>query len=433
MMRHEGCKNVLMVGFHFPPSTLSSGHLRFLAFTKYLPSLGWNPIVLTARANIYERSDPATVDMIPPDMRVYRPFSLDARRHMGFRGKYPSLLARPDRWISWWPTAVFSGLRIMRKYRVHAIWSTYPIMTAHVVARTLSRMGDIPWIADFRDPVASSVAEQDRATVASQMAWEQRVLSRAACSVFTTPGAARLSARSYPQAFSQGRIRCIPNGYDEDDFAGLVAEPASTEGGPLHFVHAGILYPDGRNPSAFFHALAALRRSGSLKPGTIRVTLRGSGAEEIYEKEIKKLGLTDMVFLSPFLPYKEVLEEQSKAAGLLLFQGDRYDSQIPAKLYEYLRLGKPIFSLVGERGDTAAVLREAGGATIAPLNDPILIGKRFLTFIDVARAHGAGAFVRQNVQQYSREHAAELLAKVLNDVSGTGADVSGSARGAFLG
>jgi hypothetical protein len=412
----EGRKDVLMVGFHFPPSTLSSGHLRLLAFAKYLPSFGWNPVVLTARGNIYERSDPASISTIPPDVEVHRAFALDARRHMGIGGKYPSWLARPDRWVSWWPAAVLSGLHLIKRHRIRAIWSTYPIMTAHCVAHSLSRLSGLPWIADFRDPVASSVSGKDSATVTSQMRWEQRVMSRAACSVFTTPSAAQLCASHYSDAFAEGRIRCIPNGYDEDDFNGLAVEHSPTEAEPLHFVHAGVLYTEGRNPSPFFHALAALRRSGALKAGDIHVTLRASGNEASYESEIRHLGLADMVSLAPFLPYKRALEEQAAAAGLLLFQGGRYDHQIPAKLYEYLRLGKPIFGLVGERGDTAAVLREVGG-TIAPWDDAAVIEKRFSAFIDTIHANKIASSVKRDVQQYSREHTTRLLADVLNDIS----------------
>lgn len=242
-------------------------------------------------------------------------------------------------------------------------------------------------------------------------------MSRAACAVFTTPGAARLCADLYPILSAEGRIRCIPNGYDEADFRGLPAEPLPAEARPLHFVHAGVLYPKGRNPSSFFHALAALRRSGALESRAVRVTLRASGFEEIYRKEIEQLGLTDIVTIAPFLPYKDALAEQSQAAGLLLFQGDRYDHQIPAKLYEYLRLGRPIFGLVGERGDTAAVLRKAGGAMIAPLDNPSAIERQFLTFVNAVSANDVLFSVTRDVQQYSREHAAKLLADLLNAVS----------------
>lgn len=412
----ESRKSVLMVGFHFPPSTLSSGHLRLLAFAKHLPSFNWNPAVLTARGNIYERSDPASISAIPSDVRVHRAFALDARLHMGIGGKYPSWLARPDRWVSWWPAAVLSGLYLIKRHHIRAIWSTYPIMTAHCVAHSLSRISGLPWIADFRDPVASSVLGKDSATVASQMRWEQRVMARAACSVFTTPGAARVGAGLYSSAPGEARIQCIPNGFDEDDFAGLEIGQPSRHSGPLHFVHGGVLYPEGRNPAQFFEALAELKRVGALKASDVRVTLRASGSEDLYTEQLRQLGLTDIVTLAPYLPYKDALAEQAAADGLLLFQGERYDHQIPAKVYEYLRLGRPILALVGENGDTAALMREAGGAVTAPLNSAPAIAAKFLEFIDLVKQSGNGARASADVQRYSRRHATQLLAGLLDRI-----------------
>lgn len=313
--------------------------------------------------------------------------------------------------------AVLSGLRIMRRQRIHAVWSTYPIMTAHVVAHTLSRMKGTPWIADFRDPVVSSVAGQDGGTIASQLRWEQRIISRAACSVFTTPGATQVCARQYPDAFGEGRVSCIPNGYDEEDFAGLEGgQPSGHGGGPLHFVHGGVLYPDGRNPVHFFEAIAQLKQTGALKASDIRVTLRASGSEEVYAEQIRQLGITDIVTLAPYMPYKDALAEQATADGLLLFQGERYDHQIPAKVYEYLRLGRPILGLVGENGDTAALLREAGGAITAPLNSASAIAAKLLEFIDLAKQPSNGMSSSAAVQRYSRRHSAQLLAGLLDRV-----------------
>jgi len=266
--------NVLMIGFHFPPCALSSGHLRLLAFAKYLPEFGWNPIVLSATRCAYEKVDPSSIGAIPHGTSVHRAFALDARRHFGIRGKYPSMLAQPDRWVSWWPSAVLAGLRLIRRHHIRAIWSTFPIMTSHCVAHSLSRITGIPWIADFRDPVSSSVAGKNRMTRQAQTRWEQRIVSHAACSVFTTPGAERACAALYPSAFAEKRIEVIPNGFDEADFAGLAAVHEVKRSSPLHFVHAGVLYQDGRNPASLFEALANLRRAGALTASDIRVTLR---------------------------------------------------------------------------------------------------------------------------------------------------------------
>ena len=44
-----------------------------------------------------------------------------------------------------------SRLRIVRHHNVRAIYSTSPVPTAHLIARVLKWMTDLPWVADFRD------------------------------------------------------------------------------------------------------------------------------------------------------------------------------------------------------------------------------------------------------------------------------------------
>ncbi|MGH8283220.1 MAG: glycosyltransferase [Gammaproteobacteria bacterium] len=407
-------KIVLMVAYHFPPAAMGSGHLRTLGFVKYLPPLGWEPVVLSAHPRAYTRSDAASKQLIPQACEVHRAFALDTRRHFGIHGKYPAILAQPDRWISWWPAAVYRGLRLIRRYRVSVIWSTYPIMTAHCIAYTLSRLTGLPWIADFRDPVLNSVATQSRLTVSTQLRWEHRVLSRAACSVFTTPGAMRSYSGRYPEAYRKGRMAVITNGYDEEIFSVLPVYRPYQQGQPLHLLHSGLLYPVGRNPIPFFKALANLRGSGYLTANDIKVTLRASGSEGQYEAELERLGLNDLVSLAPPLPYREAMAEQANVDALLLFQGEQYDSQIPAKLYEYLRIGRPIFALVGERGDTAAVLRNTGGAIIVPLGEISVIGRRLMEFIRTLRDGRCPKADEAVVQKYSRRQGALSLAKLFN-------------------
>ncbi len=409
--------NVLMIGFHFPPCALSSGHLRLLAFAKYLPEFGWNPIVLSASSCAYEKINASSISAIPCGTPVHRAFALDARRHFGIWGRYPSIMAQPDRWISWWPAAVLSGLRLIRLYRIRAIWSTYPIMTAHCVAHTLSRMAGIPWIADFRDPVAVSVTGKNPMTVRNQARWEQRVVSRAACSVFTTSGAMRACSEKYPSVSHAGGLTVIPNGFDEDDFAHLPYPRQPGEHAPLHLVHAGVLYRDGRNPLPLFEAVASLKKAGGLNGEDIRITLRASGSEGRYAAEVERLGISDIIRLAPFLPYKDALAEQARADGLLLFQGPQFDHQIPAKLYEYIRIGRPIFALVGEHGDTAELLRGIRNVVSTPIDDAQAIKERFVQFVRDMRS---GQFTQAPVldaTQYSRRHTAGALAALLNHVT----------------
>lgn len=407
---------VLLVAFHFPPAAMGSGHLRTLGFARYLPEYGWNPVVLSANARAYPRTTPLAAQQIPQGCEVHRAFALDVRRHLSLAGKYPGFLARPDGWASWYPAAVWQGLRLIRRHRIRAIWSTYPIMSAHVIAHALSRRTGLPWIADFRDPVASSVEATNPHSVASQQQWEKQVLAAATRVVFTSPGALRACADRFPHAASAGRLAVIGNGYDDAAFADLpAATPAPMR--PLTLLHSGLLYPDGRDPTAFFAALARLRDSGRFERDSLRVVLRASGSEARYAGDLRRFGLEGIVELAPPIPNREALLEQAEADALLLFQGERFDRQIPAKVYEYLRIGRPIFALLGAHGDTAELLRQTGGAVVVSLDDIEAIARGLDAFMHALRDGNAPRADADVVAQHSRSAGAAQLARLLDEVA----------------
>lgn len=405
-----------MIAFHFPPAAISSGHLRTLGFARYLPGAGWKPIVLSATRLAYPRVSPIKPGVIPPDCIVRRSFALDTSRHLAVRGRYPGFLAQPDRWATWWIAAVASGLRLIRRHRVDAIWSTYPIMTAHHIAYTLQRLTRIPWVADFRDPVHMSVEAGNPHSVASQAKWEERVLQRASRITFTTLGARQDYAARYPSVEAAGKLAVIPNGYDDSAFAGLPSPPRRGER-PLVLVHSGLLYQDGRDPGPFFNAVAGLKRTGVVNERRLRIILRASGSESSYARDLKRLHIDDVVTLAPPVLNRAALEEQARADGLLLFQGTRFNRQIPAKLYEYLRIGHPIFAVVDPSGNTADTLRLSGGAEIVPIGDTIAIAGQLAAFIQGIRNDHAPIARPNIVAGFARSAGAKSLATLLDRVT----------------
>ncbi len=366
------CVNrILMIAYHFPPLAGSSGIQRTLRFVQHLPSLGWEPLVLSALPSAYEKTSDDLLGDVPADTIVRRAFALDTARHLQLGGRYMGWMARPDRWISWKFDAVRQGLKLIKEFKPDVIWSTYPIATAHVIASVLQRRTGIPWIADFRDPMAQDDYPADLRTRQSYRDIEADVAANARYCVFTTPGAARIYQQRYPAAAR--RITVLENGYDEESFLSATPKPKSgvsesSNTRPLVMLHSGIVYAWERDPTQLFMALGQLKISGALSPKNLRIRFRASVNEELLKNLATTHGALDFIELCPAIPYRDALAEMMSVDALLVMQASNCNAQIPAKIYEYLRAGKPILALTDPAGDTAGVLREAGLKDIARLD-----------------------------------------------------------------
>ena len=408
-------KRALMIAYHYPPMRGSSGIQRTLKFTEYLPRSDWQPIVLSANPRAYRHTSDDQLGEIAENLVVHRSFALDTSRHLSFKGRYPGLLALPDRWISWWLSAVPAGLRLIRRYRPDVIWSSYPIATAHLIALTLHRLTGIPWVADQRDPMTDTDYPPDPRMRRAYHWLEDKILAHCASLVCTTPGAIKMYQGRYPQVAS-GRFCLIENGFDEENFAAArSARPAQER--RFILLHSGVIYPSERDPSALFAALASLLAAGQIHQDNFQLVLRATGHDDYLRELIARHAIGPIVQLAPPLPYSAALSEMLAADGLLLLQASNCNQQIPAKLYEYLRAGRPILALTDPAGDTAATLRAAGIDTLAPLASQAHIVDALIDFMHRARLGTAPLANASTVASHSRAARTIQLANLFNQVS----------------
>jgi glycosyltransferase involved in cell wall biosynthesis len=215
------------------------------------------------------------------------------------------------------------------------------------------------------------------------------------------------------------RCLLIPNGYDEEDFKDAMPTERSIDVNerPFRLLHAGVLYPDERDPKPFFRVLSRLKREGWVDGKNLSVDLRASGSEQYYSALIGELQIEDLVHLLPALPYGQALQDCAAADALLLFQAASCNHQIPAKVYEYLRFKKPILALTSHHGDTAALLRETGGATIIDASDEQAIYSALCDFLNLARSGTHALPDRTKVERYGRKNQTVELAGCLSQVA----------------
>lgn len=405
-----------MIAYHFPPIHESSGLQRTLKFATHLRSHGWQPIILTICPRAYPSTSTQLMNEIPDDIPIYRAFGLDTARHLSITGRYPRFLAIPDRHASWFFDGVWSGMRIINKYKPAAIWSTYPIATAHRIGCWLQRFSGLPWIADFRDPMAQDDYPTDPAIHAAYVKIERETIRRCSKAVFATPGARNLYAERY-QSESDDKFSVILNGYDEATFQHINPSNNNTGNAQLRLVHSGILYPSERDPTQFFRAIARLKNEGTINQNNINILLRATGHDDVFQPELDALNISDIVTLAPRIAYREALAEMMDADGLLLFQAANCNQQIPAKAYEYLRTQRPILALTDPDGDTASTLRQAGSGMICRLDDADDIYNSLSTFITKIRDHTVAIADLATVEAYERSTGAAELANLLDEVT----------------
>lgn len=410
-------KNVLMIAFHFPPQSGSSGIQRTLNFVKYLPLYGWKPTVLTTHPRAYlERSDDLLKE-IPSNVKVFRAFAMDAAKHFAIKRKYPGVLAIPDRWSVWWFGGVFNGLKAIKRENPSILWSTYPIATAHMIGATLNRITGIPWVADFRDPMINGNYPSHKLQRKSWKWIESRAMNSAARCVFTTERSAQFYKEKYPSAAHKCIV--IENGYNEEIFYDIKNCLFDKNKEIILMLHSGIIYPGDRDPACFLLAIKYFLDKNLIDRKNIIIRFRASQHEKEILTLVKNLKMEDVIEICPSIEYAKAIAEMQSANLLLVFQGKNFNTQIPAKIYEYIRSGRSIMAMVDLEGDTAKRLKEFDGVYIADINSVEEIKNQILLWLNQRHSKNAIIAMESNflkIKKFSRKKQTYLLNYIFRSV-----------------
>jgi len=117
------------------------------------------------------------------------------------------------------------------------------------------------------------------------------------------------------------------------------------------------------------------------------------------------------------LPYNAALAEMMSSDGLMLLQSASCNHQIPAKVYEYIRAGRPILSLTDSEGDTAKLLASLDSGPIAPLDSVHAIESAIMKFIE-RLGRSTPNYSPEILSRYSRRRQVAEVARLLDCVAG---------------
>ncbi len=437
-------KRVLVLTYYFPPAG-GSGVQRVLKFVKYLPAFGWRPTVLTvdpARA-AYPNLDPTLVEEIPPEVEVMRtaswdPYAAYARLTGRAKGEavstgfvkegeldWKTRLARwlranvfiPDARVGWVPFAVREASRLLKAENFDLILSTGTPHSTHVAAWWLKQRTGLPWVADFRDPWTDISYYHELPMTAPvralNAALERAVLRRADAVLSVSDGVGRLLQAKGDLA----RYETILNGFDPED----VGEEGDAAPDPGLFVlaHVGTLTAQQHAPG-LVQALATRYEMSKAWRQRLRVRFVGE-VDPAIVAAYEATGLGAAVEQAGYVPHPEAIEAMRRADVLWVAvqRVPRNDGILPAKTFEYLRVGRPILGIAPPDGDLATVLHHTGGGAVFAHDDATSIGS-FLDaqFERVQRGQPPHSLADEALRCYDRRELTRRLAGIFDELAG---------------
>ncbi len=435
-------KKILMIAYYFPPIS-GSGVQRTLKFAKYLPQFDWKPYILTVKEGYFYYEDKSLKRDIVSEVEVIRTRSIEPmkwvrrwlkrkseainkKEEKSAKGKKPKWLVTlkeiifaPDTEIFWIPFAVWKGLRIIKKEKIDIIWSTSSPYSCHLIALCLKKLTGKPWIADFRDPwVKRFNFPEIRWRYWFDSKLELLVLKNADEVINVT----RVITENFRKKYPKGRYETITNGYDEDDLIGLEGYYRVNK---FTITYTGIF--DKKNTPRTF--LLSLRKALELKPEMQnRILVRFVGQidnpGETYNFEfLKKMGFDNIIQLIEYKPHTESLIYALSTDVLLLIVDDvpGKEGVMTGKIFEYLRVGKPILALIPKNGVAAEIISQTHSGIII---DSTSVDEAANAIIELYKLYLknelSNKFIRKSIEKYNRINLTKRLAMECNNISSHG-------------
>ena len=368
-------KRVLVVAYYWPPAG-GPGVQRWLKFTKYLAKFGWEPVLMVPEGAAYPVMDTTLNGDVPDGTEVHRvpifePYEAFMRLFKGkqsaerlgsVQGSDGGLkqfllmwlrgnLLLPDPRILWRRRAVRSAQSLIEsKYSkgqpIHAVVTTGPPHSVHLIGLNLKRRTGLPWLADFRDLWREldylSDFHPTRRTQRRHHEMEQAVVREADRITYTSPSVLESLA---PHEGTKSKFTLIYNGWDPDDVSRETMSSTyrnREEQDIFHLGHFGSLFPT-RDAPALWQAIRNWNDATPKGRPRLHLDIVGNVSPPVMCSLKEHLLPSDWTFHG-YIPHGAAVQMMEKMDALLLIQNnnDTGRKAIPGKAFEYLATGRPI-------------------------------------------------------------------------------------------
>ena len=371
----------LVVSYAFPPVG-GAGIQRAVKLVKYLPEHGVDAEVLTVENPSVPVVD-GTFDDDLAGVTVHRARSLEpgyAVKQAGLKGARhdgpPTLKGRalrvaagiarqllvPDPQVLWLPSATGAIRKLVPEFDVVIV--TAPPFSQFLLGPVVKRSGGA-LVLDYRDEWATLRASYENLQGPLSRALgpplERRLVSAADAVVTATPAFRDNLLTGFP-FLEPDRVHSISNGYDGDDFPDDLPRPA---GDRLVVTYAGTVF-HLTSPRGFLDAVRLVhqREPELAKRLSVRFYGRIVPSEADAFDETEALGVQRF----GYVPHGELMGHLTSSHVVLCIQDDVPGASriYPGKIFELMKVGRPVLTLSPEGVLTELVRRHRLGDVLPP-------------------------------------------------------------------
>ncbi len=353
-------KRILIIAEQYYP-LMVPGAFRVASFARYLPECGFEPIILAPNWN-HDNAEFAChgkTAMYVTGSESYSPcevnqYRISERRETAVERYFNAVVRRRFPRLRDASNARQRAEAIHRNEPYNAVIASGPPQFVWHVASDLSKIFDIPWVADVRD-VSGQIVGYDSTPV--PIRWMKRFLGiknierdllNSAAFVMTVSDPLReiLRSRGIP------RTHVILNGFEELEYQQDPHVPKK-----FRILHAGSIHAY-RDPSILLDAVDEIVTEMPEVAGQIEIAFYGNVDQAVcffHERPCQRVAICHPVIgrleLIPLLMGSNILLHLSTAGSKGI---------LTSKLMEYLGAGQPILTIPGDGDVVDAFLKETG-------------------------------------------------------------------------
>jgi len=229
-----------------------------------------------------------------------------------------------------------------------------------------------------------------------------------------------LASSNYIETFNieKVKVETITNGYDEEDFK--CVSMAKTHNEKFTILHNGLLYMI-RTPETVLYAVRNLIKDGKIDKEKININFPWAENKDFWEKHIKEINLDGVVQFTGYSSHEKSICEAVKSDLLLLIIGKGKENRgvYTGKVFEYLRLCKPILALSPKGSVVEALLKETNRGENFEFDDISGIENYILKeYKKWEEGISTSLEVTEDITKYERRRLTEKLSNIFEELLG---------------